>query len=100
MAEKEYISREAANEACREAVRRCPSSFYNGIEAARDAIRQLPAADVRSVRRGKWERMSDNDVFGDINCKCSACGKDWWQGPGWFRNARFCPNCGAMMEES
>ena len=47
MAEKEYISREAANEACREAVRRCPSSFYNGIEAARDAICHLPAADVR-----------------------------------------------------
>ena len=43
----DYISREAANEACREAVRRYPNSFYNGIEAARDAIRKLPAADVR-----------------------------------------------------
>jgi hypothetical protein len=46
---KEYIEREAANEACREAVRRYPNSFYNGIEAARDAIRKLPAADVRPV---------------------------------------------------
>lgn len=45
----DYISREAANEACREAVRRYPNSFYNGIEAARDAIRKLPAADVRPV---------------------------------------------------
>ena len=43
----DYISRDAANEACREAVRRYPNSFYNGIEAARDAIRKLPAADVR-----------------------------------------------------
>ena len=42
----DYISREAANEACREAIRRYPNSFYNGIEAARDAIRQLPAADA------------------------------------------------------
>ena len=62
-------------------------------------IRHLEAAGFRPVVRGKWERMSDNDVFGDIHCKCSACGEDWWQGPGWFRKARFCPNCGADMRE-
>ncbi len=45
----DYISRKAANEACREAVIRYPNSFYNGIEAARDAILKLPAADVRPV---------------------------------------------------
>lgn len=64
------------------------------------AIEKLHAANVRPVVRGKWERMSDNDVFGDIHCKCSACGEDWWQGPGWFRNANFCPNCGADMREA
>lgn len=65
-----------------------------------DVVEALPAADVRPVVRGKWERMSDNDVFGDIHCKCSACGEDWWQGPGWFRHANFCPNCGADMRNN
>ena len=92
----DYISRDAANEACREAIRRYPNSFYNGIEAARDAIRKLPAADVRPARRGKWE-----------NNHCSACGmmpmgEEIWEccdfAPPkfeWFMN--FCPNCGADM---
>ena len=62
-------------------------------------VTRLLSLDVRPVVRGRWERMSDNDVFGDIHCKCSACGEDWWQGPGWFRNANYCPNCGADMRE-
>jgi hypothetical protein len=86
----EYIEREAALEAAKK------SHLYFDIKPIINAI---PAADVRPVVRGKWERMPDNDVFGDIHCKCSACGEDWWQGPGWFRKANFCPNCGAVMEE-
>lgn len=70
------------------------------IDGFISAVKNCPAAAVRPVVRGKWERMSDNDVFGDVHCKCSACGEDWWQGPGWFRNAHYCPNCGAMMEKS
>lgn len=64
----DYISREAANEACREAVRRYPNSFYNGIEAARDAIRKLPAADVVKVVR------------------CSECKYS----EHWYRDKRLC----------
>lgn len=91
----------------REYVLKCMEDSYKnaGISAEAKAkmmrwLNKAPAADVRPVVPGKWERMFDNDVFGDIHCKCSACGEDWWQGPGWFRNANFCPNCGAMMEES
>lgn len=58
---KDYISREAANEACREAVRRYPNSFYNGIEAARDAIRNLPAADVRPRWIPVTERLPEKN---------------------------------------
>lgn len=68
-------------------------AFLKGVEDG------MTRRDVRPVVRGKWERMSDNDVFGDIHCKCSACGEDWWQGPGWFRKANFCPNCGSEMRE-
>ena len=45
----DYISREAANEACLKAVRRCSLSLYNGIMVARGAILKLSAADVRPV---------------------------------------------------
>ena len=93
----EYIDREAAIANKREYNL---GGSYDNTELAVPvgAIRSIHAADVRPVVRGKWERMSDNDVFGDIHCKCSACGEDWWQGPGWFRHANYCPNCGAEME--
>lgn len=45
----DYIEREALNNAIREAVRRCPSTFYNGLETARQILHDLPAADVRPV---------------------------------------------------
>lgn len=58
-----------------------------------------PAADVRPVIRARWE-----------NNHCSACGmmpmgEELWEGCDfdppkfeWFM--AYCPNCGAMMEES
>lgn len=55
----DYIEREAANEVCRECVRKYPNSFYNGIEAVRSELRKLPAADVRPVPDGGIGEMSD-----------------------------------------
>ena len=43
---KEYISREAFNNAIREAISRYPNTFYNGLETARQIALDLPAADV------------------------------------------------------
>jgi hypothetical protein len=98
----DYISRKAANEACREAVRRYPNSFYNGIEAARDAIRKLPAADVRPVRRGKWIQTTQPMGWRDEDCaECSVCGEDFvldeWAMDEFTNLMNFCPNCGATM---
>lgn len=91
----DYISREAANEACREAVRRYPNSFYNGIEAARDAIRKLPAADVREAVSGKW-------IWDDEGYHCSECFYHAYGETGEVLsgNWHFCPNCGADMREA
>lgn len=95
---KEYIEREAAIEAvCEYRPHSCIRRDCGLACQEAQAITHLPAADVREVARGEWERLSGYDVFGDINCKCSACGEDWWQGPGWFRHANYCPNCGAEM---
>ena len=59
MAEKEYIDKVAFNYAIREAVKRYPNSFYNGLEAARQIAHDFPAADVRPVPYGGIGEMSD-----------------------------------------
>ena len=89
----DYISRDAANEACWKAVRRYPNSFYDGIEAARDAIRKLPAADVRPVRRGKWNIVKLPPDPGYKAKECASCKCNFWDLEEW----NFCPNCGADM---
>lgn len=60
-------------------------------------IDDIPAADVRPVKRGKWESvMLDHERMG---CRprayyCSECLQITW-----FRTF-YCPNCGAKKEES
>ena len=50
-----------------------------------------PTADVRPVVRGEWKNTG-GDVW-----KCSACGYGIMP---WNAGVNFCPNCGAVMEES
>ena len=58
--------------------------------AIRKIAAYLPAANVRPVVRGKWK----HSIQGIIpSGQCSNCGA-------WDKVTRFCPNCGAMMEES
>lgn len=45
----EYIDKQVYNDAIREAVRKYPNTFYNGLETARQIAHDLPAADVRPV---------------------------------------------------
>lgn len=59
----------------------------------RQAILDLPAADVRPVVRGKWRLYSPlTDTY-----ECDKCG---YQVIDESFRTNFCPNCGAMMEES
>lgn len=64
-----------------------------------DAIKAIPAADVRPVVRGKWiehyETYDSNPEWGDVQYGyiCSLCGR--WE----YEREPFC-NCGARMEES
>lgn len=75
----EYISRKAAIDAT------YALHFKDSIQ---EALRNLPAADVRPARYGKWEKHG-------WSIRCSECGYDM---P--FATRNFCPNCGAEMEES
>ena len=97
----DYISREAALEslciACEyvpiDEKENCPYKFTGCQEYAN--IFAIPAADVRPVVRGKWEKTASN--LYDI---CPICREPFSNRDilGVTQNKNFCPNCGAQME--
>ena len=54
---------------------------------------QFPAADVATVRHGRWETNSDRPD--SLICSVCNCGFDMWK----HDPHNYCPNCGAKMEE-
>ena len=63
-------------------------------------LKNVPAADVRPVVRGKWEIDNSYADPGLMNLRCSVCGEFG----GTWRDCtlpsmlyKFCPNCGADM---
>lgn len=97
----EYISKQAFNDAIREAVRKYPNTFYNGLEVARQIAHELPAADVQPVRHGRWNEESPDCLDGDSVYVCSVCGETWTliEGTPLDNNMHYCPNCGATMDK-
>ena len=96
MAEKDYISREAVLALTDDYELTLPDDeiFFEYIDPKKVAT--IPAADVRPVRRGKWEiKKASIHPYGNDVC-CSECGFTMGSSFGY----NFCPNCGAMMEES
>lgn len=67
-----------------------------GLNIARSAMRNpsaIPTIDPESLRpRGHWE--SPSKLLNIVNC--TACKTTF---PGDFDEFRYCPNCGAKMEE-
>lgn len=63
------------------------------IRYIRMRLKQLlddaPAADVREVRRGKWENSKSGLDF----IRCSECHAVY------DRITKYCPHCGAKMDE-
>lgn len=70
----------------------------------RKAIAQTPSADVAEVRRGKWEiKYKFKNFFPlplmDAVIACSACGYEPQKYSDEYKNYKFCPMCGAQMEQ-
>ena len=87
----EYIDKQAFNDAIREAIRRCPNTFYNGLETARQIAHNLPSADVQPVRHGRW--ISEwKSSYNTGLASCSEC--ECVTGMRW----KYCPNCGTHMD--
>ena len=82
----DYISRADAIEAMYKDAERNPDHVFWVTQHL--AIDNIPAADVRPVRRGKW---IDHQEGRWIYAKCSVCGTVH------DVKSNFCPNCGADM---
>ena len=78
----EYIKRTNAIEAVRHA-------WAKGLEPAQ-YLETIPAADVATVRHGRW-----NDSLARIAPYCSVCGHSHRC---LIRTPNYCPNCGAKMD--
>ena len=78
----EYIKREEAIEAAKHA-------WEKGLEPSQ-YIEIIPAADVATVRHGRWKCHGDCGVT-----ECSVCG---WSIEEYVGDYAYCPNCGAKMD--
>lgn len=76
----EYIEREALRDALYDA----DAITMNGVKI----LNQFPAADVATVRHGRWLCVdTDTEQF----FLCNRCKKkEYWE-------SNYCPNCGADM---
>ena len=91
----EYIEREKAFDAVFGQFCASSDETEAALNAAIEEIRAIPAADVRPVVRGRWEKcVGENGVTSA--CRCSLCGFE----DNRFSMFNYCPNCGAKMEES
>lgn len=94
----EYIEREAISEEIRKYYYKNPPNssygegFDRGLDRAQRAILDAPAADVAPVRHGQW-LCGDYYDIGDV---CSECD---WDSQMTHPSYRYCPNCGARMDE-
>ena len=74
------------------------AALFNSLSNAKTveeifaAIQAAPAEDVEPVKRGRWD-----------NWFCSVCGAEalteWNDTGGEYAFTKFCPNCGAKMED-
>lgn len=94
----EYIEREAISEEIRKYYYKNPPNssygegFDRGLDRAQRAILDAPAADVAPVVHGRW-LCGDYYDIGDV---CSECD---WDSQMTHPSYRYCPNCGAKMDE-
>ena len=71
-----------------------------------ETLEDLPSADVAPVRHGMWvdvDRMQMHDLHGVLtwgnSFKCTECQFKTFAVEGHMAQYRYCPNCGARMDE-
>ena len=69
---------------------------------ARMAIAAAPTIEAEPTKHGRWITVSDgygNGVATASICECSLCKDTIWVYKNDKRKWKFCPNCGARMDE-
>lgn len=68
-----------------------------GEKVVRELVDLLPTIDAVPVVHARWEESE----YRDEKYRCSACGGACWyyDYQGAVARSRFCPNCGARMDE-
>lgn len=73
------------------------NTFDSGVQWIMEKIDRLPAADVLPVVHSKWIIEFSGNGWNDwYNCTCPVCMVKFEK----FDPTRFCPNCGAKMDEN
>ena len=85
----ECINREAA---IRALLNDAPEQVSYSREDAADCIRYMDAADVAPVVHGRW-------LYGDYYDIGDVCSEYDWDSQMTHPSYRYCPNCGAKMDE-
>lgn len=76
----------------------CAPELWQDEEYVKAKIMKHPTVDAAPVVHGHWvpDTWRGNDVMsGGSMATCSECGRGWLD----TRRMRFCPNCGAKMDE-
>ena len=106
----DYIERSLAIQAVTRA--KLPDTTMDGVPIANGKrsvtdcvrrIKEIPAADVRENKRGKWEQTTEPCGWREYECaSCSVCGEsfvlDEWGMDDFTNLMNYCPNCGAKMD--
>ena len=96
-----YISREEAIKNLREVYEyEYPTASGDFDEYAShdvpNVLRNMPAADVQPIRRGRWIELPKAMNPNENPCKCSNCGHIL-SFMNYYPKSKYCPNCGADM---
>ena len=96
----EYIEREKAIDYLMEIIDRPNHPEWLWTDEICGSLNAIPAADVRPVVRGRWNRT---DAY-PHRLYCSVCYNTYLKNDEllerWEFPLNYCPNCGAKMEES
>lgn len=66
------------------------SGFERALSLTEDKVKEITAADVAPIRRGRWLERTD----GGEGLVCSRCNGGYTV----YDETPYCPNCGAKMD--
>lgn len=71
------------------------TEYINGdVTVSKDLVEKIPTADVREVRRGRWERTVPTPPKSYRRICSVCCGVAYMIG----KKYSYCPYCGAKMD--